>query len=85
MKITSKMRGEYGDYKQRQYQVRVSESGGTVTVWFTNLGDTEWEPKGGRLELPSPIASRIADALRLASSGPLKEPVVFEVDEDKLA
>ena len=85
MKIISKMRGEYGDYKQRQYQVRLSESGGTVTVEFKNLGEAEWEPKGGRLELPSPVAARIAHAMLLASSGPLKEAPVFEVDEDKLA
>jgi hypothetical protein len=86
MKIISKMDVEYGDYARRQYEVHVAEFSDQVKIRFKYLGEegTAW-PKGGRLELPRPVAARLAHAMLLASSGPLKDPVVFEVDEDKMA
>ncbi len=84
MKIVSKMDFEYGDHELRQYEVQVSGWGGRVKIGFKNLGEegAKW-PKGGRLELPAAVAARIAHAMLFASSGPLKEAPVFEVDEDK--
>lgn len=76
--------GWTGDYQREQYEVEVSNGADTVQVQFTYRGVTT-SPYGGRFSLPSAVADRLGDALKLAAKGPLKNSVSFEVDQTKLA
>ena len=82
MKSQVNMSGRaYGGYDQQEYVVRV---GGpiaiNVDVTFDYLGDRTMQ-ESVTFSVPAPVARRLGHALLLASSGPLTEAVVFQVNE----